>query len=73
MKYDRERKDNKEGDLFRIYFRQITLQDEEYCSIILTYCKSLMKNDREREDNSESDLIRIYFRQMTLQADSISF
>ena len=66
MKYDRERKDNKEGDLFRIYFIQITLQDEEYCSIILIYCKSLMKNDREREDNNESDLIRIYFRQMTL-------
>ena len=73
MKYDKERKDNKEGDLFRIYFRQVTLQDEEYCSIILICCKSLMKDDRERKDNRERDLFRIYFRQMTLQADSISF
>ena len=59
-------KDEREKDLFRIYFRQMTLQAEEHCSIILIYCKSLMKNDREREDNGESDIIRIYFRQMTL-------
>ena len=71
MKYDREMKDNREEDMFRIYFRQITLQDEEYCSIILIYYKSLMKDDRERKDNRERDIFRIYFRKMTFQAESI--
>ena len=59
----RERK-----DLFGIYFRQMTLQVEEHCSIILIYCKSLIKYDRERKDKREGDLFRIYFRQITLQA-----